>query len=247
MIRRTLLSLLVSFVVTGVVLYMALVRPRVQHWGVDPAESSDALPGDDVVPEPTVSDTRGISINATPAQIWPWLLQMGYDRAGWYSYDGLDNTGPSAESILPQYQHLAAGDIVPTHPGGGFRVEHVESEQALVLSIDSEMVKAQAGEATTEGTAEMPSAGLKLTGKLSGAGLSEFRASWAFVLKPLDDGRTRLVERTRVWTPGLTGVPRASLSVFGMGVFVMTRRQMLGIKERAERLAGGPTPLPVAA
>jgi hypothetical protein len=78
-----------------------------------------ALPGDELVAEPTFNATRAITIAAEPDQIWPWLLQVGVKRAGWYSYDLLDNLGrPSAREIIPELQQVAVGDVVPLSPDG---------------------------------------------------------------------------------------------------------------------------------
>jgi hypothetical protein len=78
---------------------------------------SRRLPGDELVDRPTFNATRAISIAAPPQVVWPWLVQVGTTRAGWYSYDLLDNLGhPSARRILPEYQGLAAGDVVPMSP-----------------------------------------------------------------------------------------------------------------------------------
>ena len=85
-------------------------------WGVDPVETAKPLPGDELVLTPTAIDTRGIVVDAPPEAVWPWLVQMGFGRGGWYSYDQLDIRGKSAAKILPEYQAIAAGDIVPTSP-----------------------------------------------------------------------------------------------------------------------------------
>jgi len=78
------------------------------------------LPGDDLVVRPSFNATRAISIQAPPEQVWPWLMQVGLGRAGWYSYDLLDNLGRrSSYRIIPELQHLAAGDIVPMGAGEG--------------------------------------------------------------------------------------------------------------------------------
>lgn len=231
MIRRVFLSVVLSVAATAFALYAFAFRPLVRKWGVDPAEGSSALPGDDLIPEPTASDTRAITIEATPDKIWPWLVQMGYGRAGWYSYDRLDNDSGSSWSILPEHQHLEVGDILPTHPQGGFRVDLVEPEHALVLYLDSDLVASQG--AGTEGT-EKVSAGLKASGAVGGLAMTEFRATWTFVLRPIDDGHTRLIERARVFAPQSGPVQRLVLPMFGMGVFVMSRKQLLGIRERAE-------------
>ena len=107
--------------------YLVAVRPLWRHWGVDPAEAERALPGDDLVPEPTATDTRGLTIAAPPSAVWPWLVQMGFGRAGWYSYDAIDMSNKSAWEIHPEWQSLVVGDKVPTDPRGGFLVKHVDA------------------------------------------------------------------------------------------------------------------------
>lgn len=168
---------------------------------------------------------------------------MGYGRAGWYSYDAIDMRGQSATEILPDHQSLAVGDVVPTHPGGGFEARIVESGRAIVLFIDSDLVRKQMANAKVAASsgAEATPANLRAAGAFMGSAQpTEFSASWAFVLEPIDDDRCRLIERVRVrfdggdraWTPITT-------PLMGFGVFVMVRRQLLGIKERAERAARG--------
>jgi PPOX class probable F420-dependent enzyme len=103
-------------------------------------EAGRALPGDELVADARVGWTHAITIGARPAAIWPWLVQMGCRRAGWYSYDGLDNAGvPSADRILPQYQQILVGDILPQTPKAEdrFVVRAVEPERALVLGDDA--------------------------------------------------------------------------------------------------------------
>jgi hypothetical protein len=205
-----------------------------ETWGVDPDEAVKDLPGDELVPEPTLSATRGITIDAPPPAVWPWLVQMGYGRGGWYSYDAMDMKGESSETIVPEHQSLAVGDTVPTDPGGGFVVKRVEPEQALVLFVDPEIVAAR-----TTGTVTIDEApGLQMSGRfLSTATPPQFTAAWAFVLEPLAGGQTRLLERFRVRTDGESPGSKLLGPVLGFGVFVMTQRQMLGIKARAEKLA----------
>ena len=208
-------------------------------WGVDPAETEGSLPGDELVPEPTVSDTRGITIDAPPAAVWPWLLQLGYGRGGWYSYDQLDMKGRSADTILPEHQTLAVGDIVPTDPGGGFEVKVLDSERVLVLMVDDELAARR--RAPAEGGGEATTAGLEASGRFMQASMPpRFAISWAFVLRPLDGGRTRLVERMRGSFGEATAGSRAFGPLLEFGIFVMTRRQMLGLKARVERQASIP-------
>ncbi len=206
-------------------------------WGVDPAEGARPLPGDDLVPVPESGDTRGITIEAPPSAVWPWLLQMGYGRAGWYSYDRLDMRGRSADEIHPEWQSLAVGDLLPTDPGGGFVVRVLEPERALGVFIDSEIVAEQHGTGSVE--VDVPEApGLAASGRFMGAAMPpRFAASWSFVLEPLDTDRTRLIERVRLGIEGGSRGTRTLGPVLGFGVFVMMQRQMRGIRDRAERMS----------
>ena len=249
------------------------VEPWYHDWGVEEADAGRTLPGDDVVGEANVTDTRSIEIGAPPEAVWPWLVQMGFGRAGWYSYDQMDMTGGNTRRIEPDWQSLAAGDIVPTHPTGGFVVKSIDPGRSLVLYLDSAMIAEQAkaaeaakasslpteaahaAEATateataTEATAaaaEATPANLKATGTMLSTGLpSEFDASWAFVLEPLEGGRTRLVERFRIRLGEGNPMSRMAGPFMGFGIFLMTRKQMLGIRERAE--AGAVVGQPVMA
>ena len=130
-----------------------------EAWGIDPVEAARTLPGDDLVATAEAVDTRGIDIDAPVGSVWPWLLQMGYGRAGWYSYDSMDNDHPSARSIEDRWQSLNVGDLMPTHPGGGFEVKVLEPEHALVLYADRALMDVQdratkaPGEAAAEGEA----------------------------------------------------------------------------------------------
>jgi hypothetical protein len=99
--------------------YLRLIRPWQLRWGATDEEVARAMPGDDVVKHPTFNATRAVTIQAWPEEIWPWLVQIGITRAGWYSYDWLDNPGHhSAERIIPELQHLAVGDFIPISPDG---------------------------------------------------------------------------------------------------------------------------------
>jgi hypothetical protein len=115
--------------------YARFVRPWQLHWGATPEEVSRALPGDDLVLRPTFNATRAITVGVPPEQIWPWLVQAGLTRAGWYSYDLLDNLGrPSARRIIPELQKLAVGDIVPMSPDGkhGMPVQAIDAPRSMI-------------------------------------------------------------------------------------------------------------------
>jgi hypothetical protein len=93
------------------------------------------LLGDDIVPEPSFNATRAISINAPTSEVYPWIVQIGMTRAGWYSYDLLDNLGrPSSQKILPEFQHISEGDVIPMSPDGksGMIVKEIRENEALL-------------------------------------------------------------------------------------------------------------------
>ena len=99
--------------------YLVGIRPRQLRWGATDEEAARALPGDEVVARPTFNATRALTVEARPEDIWPWLVQMGFHRAGWYSYDWIDNGGrPSAERIIPDLQEVHVGDYLPMRADG---------------------------------------------------------------------------------------------------------------------------------
>ena len=114
-------------------------RPWALTWGSTDEEIARPMPGDEVLDQPTFNATRAVTIETTPEEIWPWLVQIGYRRAGFYSYDFLDNDGiPSAERILPEYQTLKAGDLIPLTRAANVRVAELEPPQFMVLVFEVE-------------------------------------------------------------------------------------------------------------
>ena len=178
------------------------------------------LPGDELIENEKDSLTHAITIRGTRHQVWPWLVQMGAGRAGWYSYDLIDNGGrPSAQHILDELQQVRLGDVFPAMPGvkDGFVVLQLEPERFLVL------------------------------GWLSPDGSP--MTTWAFVLEEAREGHTRLIVRARAaqgYRPPF-GLPRwATRTLVPVGHFIMQRKQLLGIVKRVERspkLAGERHPL----
>lgn len=230
------LKVVILSMAAGVAIAYGLqAREQSRSWGLLPGDADRALPGDDLVAQPDVVETRSLIIEAPPAEVWPWLVQMGYGRGGWYSYAQLDrpwsppgrSVAPSSESILPEFQGLAVGDIVPTHPGGGFAARVVEADRALVLYLDDPMVREQAQALVAEGA-------VKAAESVVDGDMPAFRLSWAFVLDAESDGRSRLVERFRLQMD-LSAPQRRGLRVLALGVFALMRSQMLGIKRRVER------------
>ena len=175
-------------------------------WGATDAEVAGTMLGDNQVTLPSYEATLGVTIEAAPEAIWPWLMQMGYRRGGLYSYDWLDRLfgyldAPSADRILPKWQRLAVGDVIPIGRGGGFPVKAIEPFRSLVL----------------------------------GGYDADVEWSWEFQLTPQADGRTRLVSRNRVWMRR-TMRSRATMLFIGPAAFLMTRKMLIGIKRRAETM-----------
>ena len=129
-----------SAVVLGAFVWF-VYRPWALTWGATEDEAARAMPGDNILPEATFSATRAVTVAAPPEHVWPWIVQIGYRRAGFYSYDRLDNDGiPSATAILAEYQDLEVGDIVPMSSDAYARVAMLEPERALVLVFEVEGV-----------------------------------------------------------------------------------------------------------
>jgi len=116
------LQTLIAFIagsVISVAIYLFWIRPWQLRWGSTDEEVVRAMPGDDIVYRPAFNATRSVSVNARPEDIWPWIVQIGIKRAGRYSYDWIDNLGkPSAERIIPEFQRMEVGDIIPMSPDG---------------------------------------------------------------------------------------------------------------------------------
>ena len=116
--------------------YALVVRPRLVRWNATHEELTRAFPGADVIPGGNRAATMAVTIDAAPGQVWPWLVQMGYDRGGWYSWDRLDNGGrPSADRIHPEWQQIKLGDwLTAWSPGGpreAWEVAALEPEHFL--------------------------------------------------------------------------------------------------------------------
>jgi hypothetical protein len=194
--------------------YWFVLRPWHVRWGATASEVESAWPGDHLIPHPRGDCTHAITIHRPAAAVWPWLVQMGQGRGGFYSYAWLENLlgcrMENAGRIMPEHQRLQVGDAIPTHPSvPPLTVAILEPARALVLAA----TQAQDGFEVVSGT-------------------------WGFFLRDLGGRAARLVVRTRwTWGPGL-------LRWIGHRVglepahFVMERRMLLGIKRRAESAAG---------
>ncbi|GIH95214.1 hypothetical protein ACFFMN_35570 [Planobispora siamensis] len=121
-----------ALVAVAVLGYLLVIEPRIRRWGATDVEVDRAMPGDEMIPDGR-GPTRAITIHAAPHEVWPWLVQIGYGRAGWYSYDWIDNDGrPSADRIVPEFQDLKVGDPILMLPGYGPAVRAIEPDRWIV-------------------------------------------------------------------------------------------------------------------
>jgi hypothetical protein len=201
-------------VATAVPLWVVtpLLRPRHLRWGATPGEVGAPMPGDEVVPRAQFTATRAITIGAPPESVWPWIVQLGYGRGGFYSYDLIDNAGaPSADRILDEHQDLAVGDLVPM-----FHEIHGLAIAYRVDSLDPPTSMLWVHRPQPE---EPPD------------------STWSWRLTAAPAG-TRLVTRMKQdyrWeTPGLAAF---NLVLMELGDFAMERRMLRGIRARAEAAA----------
>jgi hypothetical protein len=110
--------IVIAAALVGAVAFFQLYRPWELRWGATGEELARRMPGDEIVRRPTFDATRAVTIDASPEDIWPWLVQIGFGRAGWYSYDLFDNLGRhSSERVVVDLQHIQVGDLVPLGPG----------------------------------------------------------------------------------------------------------------------------------
>jgi len=122
-------------VIGAAVVFFVFYRPWQLTWGATAEELARRMPGDEIVRHPIFNATRAVTVNARPEYIWPWIVQIGFYRAGWYTYDLLDNAGRrSAERIAQELQHMNVGDLVPMGPGksAGIWVKEVVPNRSMV-------------------------------------------------------------------------------------------------------------------
>ena len=205
---------------------LQLLRTR-HDWGATREEAAAVLPGDELVPDPAEQTTQAVTVAAPAEEVWAWLVQIGADRGGMYSYDWLENViGLSIhtpDEVREEWQHLAVGDRVVVVPEGwgplpagySFRVARVDPPRALVLR---------------QAPPEHPWNGV-----------------WSFHVLDAGEGRCRLLARTRTRIDPRPG-PRLAGPLAGLVgepvTLVMTRRMLHGIRERAERRTARMTDTP---
>ncbi len=206
-----------------------MLRRSGMRWGATDDEVHRSLPGDDLVPHPMLETTHAITIKASPAEIWPWLVQMGYERGWWYTdarwYQWVDkyiwhtSHAASPDHIIPNLQHLEVGDTILDGPPGTafFTVAELDPERALALFSTTHILM-------------MAPASLRNNPK---AGIhGEF--SWAFVLDEQEEGTTRLIVRTRASYEPKT-FRMLTRPVLYPADFLMARMMLQTIKQRVEQ------------
>jgi len=197
---------------TALVAVLYAARRYYRNWGTSKEECQLRLPGDELVGDPVIQVTEAVWIDASPSSIWPWLVQMGQDRGGLYSYQALENVIGlrlhNADRVHPEWQQLAVGDALRLAPKGwmglpdglSLCIDAITPEQSLVLRTTSP---------------NLP------------------QAVWSFHLQPHWATHTRLLARARVGLrhPGEV----VAVELARPAVALMTRGVLLGIKRRVER------------
>lgn len=187
---------------------MRTARGRRLRWGTTDDEVRSALPGDDLIPDADLVATRAITIHRPADVVWPWIAQLGQGRGGWYSYDALENLVGcdihSADRIVPEWQHVEVGDKIRLAPEVPLAVAVLDPGRTLVAR-----------------------GGVPL-GKRS----PPYDFTWAFTLRDAPGGSTRLLVRERYsyrrwWARPLVEVAELMSQV-------MSRKMLLGIRDRAE-------------
>lgn len=203
--------------------YAYAVRPWHLRWGATDDELTEAMPGDDIKPDPADQVTHAVTIDAPPTEVWKWLVQVGQDRGGFYSYDWLENLFGvrvcNTKEIKPEWQELKVGDFVRGAQEGwmggrfdskaGWFVTEIEPNRSLVLRDEIE------------------------------------HGSWAFVLKPVAENQTRLVIRARGNHASTFGQKLFHYGFLEPAHFIMERKMLLTLKQKAEASFGRGTPAPL--
>jgi len=208
-------GILAGLAILAVIVMIALM-PWMDSWGATDTEIAASFPGDELVPSPAFSYNRAVTINAALEEIYPWIVQLGAERGGYYTYSWFETNIlrcplVNADRIHEEWQDLKVGDQIKMCPGDSgprpWEVKIIEPNGAIVMGHKrSSPVDQENG---------------------------QWSDIWQFVLLPQMDGTTRLVLRSRdMKTGGIWDVIRP-------GVFIMERGMLLGIKERAEGMAQG--------
>jgi hypothetical protein len=210
----------------GLVYHLGL-RPWCLRWGTTSAELHAALPGDDLFPAYTSEATHAITIHATADKVWPWLMQIGQDRGGFYSYTFLENAFgcemPKLERLVPEWKPRVPGETVwfcnpKRFDGQGKMIPAiVNADQALALVTVNDWRHLQAGGHAQEGI-------------------------WSFTLQAGADGETRLIARLRGGTPPTVAGRLMGRLFWEPAHFVMEQKMLRTIRDLAEAMQSSADP-----
>ena len=197
------------------------LKPLRDRWGLTKEEANRNLPGDDIVKAPKSKFSHGIKIDAPIEFVWPWVVQMGKSRGGFYSYEALENLAGleiyNAEQILEEYQNPSVGEIIPFGPDSGYPLAIVKPNEALVIESCDDLEK-KVNFNPKDGYPE-----------------KYLHISWLWYVEELGPQKTRFISRNRVdFNDSRTNRFKFSILAEPM-VFTMDRKMCLGIKKRAER------------
>lgn len=227
MVFLEIFGILVLAIVVVLALYALVLRTRSHRWGATDTELHRSLPGDDLVLSVKVGYTQAITIGFPPEKVWPWIVQIEYQRGGWYTYDWIykllgaaefRDGNRSADRIIPELQDLQIGDSVKIFEQASFEVVALEPARVLILLARSDLETGQSFE-------------------LSGAIPAKFlNQSWVFYLEESDIIKSRLIVRWRGdYSPGLANTLGLGIST-DAGAMIMQPKMLKGIKARAEAM-----------
>jgi hypothetical protein len=212
-------GIVAAVLVVFLVVYVVVLRPWHLHWGTTVAENTEILPGDDLVAAAVGQVTRAVTVDAPPEKIWPWIMQIGQDRSGFYSYTPLENMigadMPKVHTLRADWKPRTVGETVwfatpKRFEGQGKMIAAiVDAPRAFVMMMPADWEKLSSG------------------GQGNGG-------SWGFVLMPIDAGHTRLIARLRSGPPPNLRARLAGSLFWEPAHFVMERRMLLTIKRLAE-------------
>ena len=204
--------------------YAFVVRPRLLRWGASEEELRAPYPGAELIPGGRRMATMAVTVDAPPAQVWPWLLQMGCNRAGWYSWDRLDNGGaPSARALHPEWQALSVGDRLDATPDGRFWFEVAALEPERFLGLRASIDLSTGRPFDPRG----PRPALYMD------------ALWGFQLTALPEARTRLVVSGYAATRRRLLHRAIDIAFWEPAHWIMQTRQFTNLKRRVERRPRG--------
>jgi len=201
--------------------YVGLIRPWISRWNASEDEVLNQQAGDEIIRNPFLRTTRSVLVRAPADQVWPWIVQIGYGRGGFYSYDPLERAAGleglhSADHVVPELQNLKVGDQVPISPVSPMRVEVLQPNRALVLHMLMNPFSAT----PLDNVHNPPQPWMDWT--------------WAFLIHPLNDYACRLVSRVRaVYAPYAPLWPLVAIGLEPVA-FLMDRKLLLTVKYRVE-------------